>query len=308
MNREAIDEAHGVRREGMMRRGPRLAGHVAGGTEVGGTHPGGTCAGGIEAREVGAGDTRPGGAEADERLQPRDWGIPDPPASPPWRPSRAERLLLVWVAVPFALFWLPLVRSLMDGPTYAWGVTWWRWSFGGAGLQGDLAWLAGGALLGVALLVSGWRGLGPFFRRVAPAWMTLLLARSLFHALGAEEPFLFRGDTLGIEVDLTWAGPAFHALGLALLLACLAVRHARGPAPCVPRWSATQARRLLALLALLPLQFVLLRFGEPHGVTDALGVILTLGQWFALGWALAPVSPPRFGPAASAGPRPAPHH
>jgi hypothetical protein len=34
------------------------------------------------------------------------------------------------------------------------------------------------------------------------------------------------------------------------------------------------------------MQFVLLRFGEPHGLTDQAGVILTVLQWLLLGWAL----------------------
>lgn len=42
-------------------------------------------------------------------------------------------------------------------------------------------------------------------------------------------------------------------------------------------------RPLLTLVfAMLPAQFVLLRFGEPHGLTDQIGVVLTLIQWWIL--------------------------
>jgi hypothetical protein len=33
---------------------------------------------------------------------------------------------------------------------------------------------------------------------------------------------------------------------------------------------------------MLPLQFVLLRFGEPHGLRDQVGVVLTMLQWLIL--------------------------
>ena len=47
-------------------------------------------------------------------------------------------------------------------------------------------------------------------------------------------------------------------------------------------------RVLLALtLALLPIQFFLLRVGEQHGTNDQIGVLLTMLQWVALNVALA---------------------
>jgi hypothetical protein len=46
---------------------------------------------------------------------------------------------------------------------------------------------------------------------------------------------------------------------------------------------------LLAIaLGLLPIQFVLLRFGEPHGTTDQIGVILTIAQWLFFNKVFAP--------------------
>jgi hypothetical protein len=34
------------------------------------------------------------------------------------------------------------------------------------------------------------------------------------------------------------------------------------------------------LAALLPMQLVLLRVGEPHVTTDQIGVLVTIAQWF----------------------------
>ena len=53
-------------------------------------------------------------------------------------------------------------------------------------------------------------------------------------------------------------------------------------------WTRTNKVLGLALIALLPIQFVLLRFGEPHGTTDQIGVVLTILQWMLIGAALRP--------------------
>ncbi|MFN2441131.1 MAG: hypothetical protein ABR517_00445 [Thermoanaerobaculia bacterium] len=55
----------------------------------------------------------------------------------------------------------------------------------------------------------------------------------------------------------------------------------------------TNVRWLVVLAALLPVQFVLLRFGAPHATTDEIGVLLTIAQWFLLGAALRRVRPRR---------------
>jgi hypothetical protein len=47
----------------------------------------------------------------------------------------------------------------------------------------------------------------------------------------------------------------------------------------------------------VPVQLVLLIFGEPHGLTDAIGVIGTITQWVLLAWALYPGSKYRIHPA-----------
>ncbi|HSK81753.1 MAG TPA: hypothetical protein VLQ45_35205 [Thermoanaerobaculia bacterium] len=86
------------------------------------------------------------------------------------------------------------------------------------------------------------------------------------------------------------------ALGVALALSILAIfwviRDMRsGRTRETPPWTPANQWMTIALAALLPVQFVLLRFGEPHGTTDQIGVILTMLQWFLLGAALAPKRP-----------------
>lgn len=58
---------------------------------------------------------------------------------------------------------------------------------------------------------------------------------------------------------------------------------------------------VLALAALLPMQLVLLRVGEPHGTTDQIGVLITIAQWFLLSVALAPSRRSGFSPSSVSG-------
>ena len=207
----------------------------------------------------------------------------------PEAPSRAlHRLVLFWVTLTLVFFWLPLVRSVMDGPSYQWGFGWWGWRLGGAGLSGDLWYLVSGVVLGLVLLWSGARK-GALFRWVAPLWMTLLLAEAVHSAITNPEGFVFYGDTLGLQINLTWLSPTFHLIGLVLVGLWLNRWRRVGHDPGVHSGKGVHLPRILALAALLPAQFFLLRFGEPHGATDAAGVLITIGQWLAAPWALGPV-------------------
>jgi len=105
-------------------------------------------------------------------------------------------------------------------------------------------------------------------------------------------------NTLGVHLNLTLIAPIVSGV---MLMACIllwrplldrsadrsvdsSVDHAaRRPYPLQP----LNLKRVGLLAALLPIQFVLLRFGTPHGLTDQIGVVLTMLQWFLLGRALA---------------------
>lgn len=53
-------------------------------------------------------------------------------------------ILMGWISLLFLFGWLPLLRSLMDGPSYQWGTTLLGLRFAGAGIAGDFWFLISG--------------------------------------------------------------------------------------------------------------------------------------------------------------------
>lgn len=202
-----------------------------------------------------------------------------------WRPGRLLRALLHWTAVTTVFFWLPLVRCLFDGSTYEWGL----FGLGGAGTGGDLWFLALGTSFAAVLLWTGWRGARAGFHVLLLGWHLFLAGGATYLALTLPpDAFTFTGDTLGVEVSLTILAPLLFGAG-AIGAMVWTVRDLRSDRSRVtPPWGPTN--RLLAgcFAALLPIQFLLLRFGEPHGRTDEIGVLITLVQWIFVGAVLRP--------------------
>lgn len=183
-------------------------------------------------------------------------------------------------------FWLPFVRGVMDGPSYEWGLG----VIGGSGVAGDYWVIALIVLFTATTLFLGWRGgRGPF-----P--VLLLLWHVPFGLLGLAGVLFYRdaipplrGDTLDFEMSLVWAAlipTVFAALAIWWVVRQRRDRQAFESQP--PAW--TTANRVIGLLAvaLLPVQFWLLRPGEPHDATDQIGVLLTMLQWVLLNLAAAP--------------------
>lgn len=205
-----------------------------------------------------------------------------------WKPDKLLRAILIWTVITLIIVWLPLIRGLMDGNTYEWGSSLWGYQFGGRGIGGDYWLVVVQAIFGIALLYFGWRGANPPFHWLLLIWHISLGTQAAYNSITSPEDYRFRGDTLGVDVSLAWVGPLLYG-GFALLSIVWVVRDLkRRRENSVPPW--TTANRILLLIAalLLPIQFLLLRFGVPHGTTDQIGVILTMLQWTLINVGLYP--------------------
>ncbi len=184
--------------------------------------------------------------------------------------------------------WLPLVRGLMDGESYQWANSFWGFQLGGRGLHGAYWVLVLQAAFGITLLYLGWRGAQQPFHWFLLLWHIPLGVQATYDAISSPEDYRFRGDTLGVDVSLAWVGPLLFG-GFALLSILWVIRDlGRGRERAVLQWNRANYILLLIAVSLLPIQFLLLRFGEPHGTTDQMGVILTMLQWVLISLGLFP--------------------
>lgn len=201
-----------------------------------------------------------------------------------WRPDGLLRLILLYIVVGTLFIWLPLNRGLMDGATYEWGL----FSLGGTGLSGDYWMLPLLFLLNGSVLWLGWRGARRPFHWLLLLLLLLNLAQSILLTVAGPEDLVFRGETLGMEIPIGKALLTADLLFLALGVAWVWRDLRSGPVRRSVPWSRMNRRLMTLYVALLPIQFLLLRFGEPHGTTDQIGVLLTAGQLLLLNAACYP--------------------
>lgn len=189
------------------------------------------------------------------------------------KPDRILGVLVIWSAITFVVFWLPAVRGLFDGPSYTWSL----FGFSGRGTSGDYWFPAVASIGAVGFFFLAWRGAGRLFQTILVLWHLLLAGGAVHLAISEPDSFRFRGDTLGIDLSLAWGGPVLFG-GFSLLAMSWVVRRGQ-KALQVPALGTRNRRLAYVILALLPVQFLLLRSGPPHGASDQLGVLLTLVQW-----------------------------
>ena len=206
----------------------------------------------------------------------------------PWKPDRLLKAILIWTMLTLIIIWLPLVRGLMDGDNYQWGNSFFGRDLSGHGLHGDYWFLLLQASFGLVLLYLGWRGAQPPFHWLLLLWHISLGLQAVYNSLTFPEEYRFKGDTLGVDVSLAWVGPLFFG-GFALLSVLWVVRDLKSRRErAAPEWIRVNWVLLLIAVGFLPIQFVLLRFGEQHGPRDQAGVLLTMLQWVLINLAFFP--------------------
>lgn len=169
------------------------------------------------------------------------------------------------------------VRGAFDGPSYQWGL----FGLGGRGVGGDYWFPFLGASIALAVVAGGWRNRRWAFNTIA-AWSVLVFAVVVAAVASSPTDFRFRGDTLGIDVSLAVVGPVLFGTS-ALLSQVAAWRvHLRRQVAAV-EWQTRNWRWLTALVGALPFQFALLRLGGPDSLSDQIGVVITIVQWFMVG-------------------------
>ena len=91
---------------------------------------------------------------------------------------------------------------------------------------------------------------------------------------------MFHGDTLNVHLDLSFIIIPFMIVMGALVVKVILEDHKHS---FVAKGTKKNKFWAILLLAPIPVQVVLFHVGEPHGITDKIGVIIALLQ-VALAW------------------------
>ena len=193
-----------------------------------------------------------------------------------WMPTKLFRVLMFWISLTTLVFWLPLIRGAFDGDNYHWALA---PGISGTGIHGSYWVPVLGSAFALTTIFLGCRGARFPFHWLLITWHLFLGIGSVYLAITNSESFVFSGDTLGISFSLTWIAPLICG-GFALMVLYWVQRDLSSKVSVdIPPWTRSNTMWLLALVGLLPLQFVLFRFGEPNSLEDQIGVIITISQW-----------------------------
>lgn len=204
--------------------------------------------------------------------------------------QRLFTILWIWIAFRTLLPWLVFFRLTFEGDSYSWGSEYFGRMFHSSGLA-RLDFLVVYALLAVSLCLI-WLLRKYDFRLGRPLLLLYLgfFGANALYQLLAGEPVIFQGDTLGVTLNVTIVffvlNFGMFVLGLAWWWGTRDIQGVGTPQPTGPR----KRTIVEACAAFVPVQLALLIFGEPHALTDEIGVLGTLLQWALLAYALYPGS------------------
>jgi len=189
-------------------------------------------------------------------------------------------LLLILTSLTFATSWLPFIRGIADGESYHWGTSLFGNVFYGKGTGGDFYYVAINVFLCLLLMYFFyWIKNRKIFYSLLVLWYGSMIGNSFFEVF-AGEGYMFHGDTLNVHLDLSFIIIPFMIVMGALVVKVILedLNHS-----FVAKGTKKNKLWAILLLAPIPVQIVLFYMGEPHGITDKIGVIIALLQ-VALAW------------------------
>jgi hypothetical protein len=193
---------------------------------------------------------------------------------------RKLNLLLILTSFTFATSWLPFIRGISDGESYQWGTTFLGKLFYGSGTGGDFYYVLLNVAIGLGLMYSFyWVRRRNLFYLLLIIWYGSMITNS-FYEVFIGEGYMFHGDTLNVHLDLS-----FIIIPFMIFLGALVVKVILEDRKHSFETEGTKRNKFWATLLLVPIpvQVVLFYMGEPHGITDKIGVVIALLQ-VALAW------------------------
>lgn len=191
-------------------------------------------------------------------------------------PNIWTNLLSVFISITFMIVWLPFIRSLFDGTSYVWGIQYFGFLITGAGLSLSFLFLIVQLALYAAVIIGLYRmenrtqyGVLLFI------WWVNVFGNFIFDIVKNGDS-MFHGDTLNVHVSITAIILPLAALAVFLIIMVLRTEKESVSIS----WVKKNTTLLNIFLAMLPVLFILFFSGEPHGITDQIGVIIAIAQCF----------------------------
>lgn len=189
-------------------------------------------------------------------------------------------LLLILIGITFMLVWLPLLRCLMDGASYQWGMDFYGRQFSSAGLSADYLFLVVQLAFFAGLFYSFfWVKNRTIFYAMLGLWFLNTLGNLLFGLL-KEGDAMFHGDTLNVHISVSSIVITLSVIALACI-AWVISRDRKQEETAIP-WGRRNRMWAIIVLAPLPLQWIMFATGEPHGTTDEIAVLIAIAQAFLI--------------------------
>ncbi len=184
--------------------------------------------------------------------------------------------LLIFCGFTFMLVWLPVLRCLFDGSSYRWGQGYFGISLASEGLQPDYLVLLLFLGLYLALFYAAyWVANRSIFYMLLLWWWLHVFGSLIFEIIRSGDT-MFHGDTLNVHISLK--SIVYPLAIVALVLMVLVIMKDRKQEDHAIPWS--RSNRIKAGILLIPilLQAFLFSMGEPHGITDQIGVVIAIFQ------------------------------
>lgn len=195
-------------------------------------------------------------------------------------PNTLTNILTFLISLTFMTTWLPLLRATFDGASYQWGTQYFGFLFYGSGVNIDFIYVVVQFLFYSALMVSMyWVRNRTIYHSLLVVWLINYFG-NLVSDIIINGDTMFHGDTMNVHISITWIIVPLSIA--AMMLVFFVIRADRSAEEQIISWSSKNKTLLLIILGPLPIQAVLFAMGEPHGITDQIGVIISILQSFLI--------------------------
>jgi hypothetical protein len=191
-------------------------------------------------------------------------------------PNIWTNLLSLFISITFMMAWLPFIRSIFDGKSYVWGISYFGATISGAGLSLSLLFIVAQVGLYAVLIIGLYRMKNrQLYGGLLAVWWINIFGNLIFDIIKNGDT-MFHGDTMNVHISLTYIILPL-AVG-AILFIAMTLRTQQESV--VISWNKKNSTLLYTFLAMLPILLILLSSGEPHGTSDQIGVLIAIAQCF----------------------------